>query len=94
VLWTLGAVVLFPDALDPWVAQSGPFTRLAGTWIALAAAVMTALGLLAIAVQARRAYHERRGSNAPERESTARIPATKRTVVKDPNRRRPLKKWL
>jgi hypothetical protein len=55
LLWTLGAVVLYPGVVDPWVDQAGPFSRLTGTWIALAAAVMTALGLFAIAVNNRRA---------------------------------------
>jgi hypothetical protein len=53
VLWTLGAVVLFPGQLDPWVGNAGPFTRLAGTWIALAAAIMTAIGLAAVAARTR-----------------------------------------
>ncbi len=42
VLWVLGAVVLFPGLDAP------PFERLAGTWVAAAAAAVTALGLLAL----------------------------------------------
>jgi hypothetical protein len=54
VLWTLGTVVLFPGVLDPWVDQAGPFTRLAGTWVAAIATAVTAGALLLIAARSRR----------------------------------------
>jgi hypothetical protein len=53
ILWVLGAVVLFPGVLDPWVDEAGPFTRLGGTWVAAIAAGVTAAALLALAGQAR-----------------------------------------
>jgi hypothetical protein len=55
VLWVLGTVVLYPGVVDPWLDQDGPFTRLAGTWLAAAAAVVTAAGLVGLALAGRSA---------------------------------------
>ena len=52
ILWVLGTVVLYPGVLDPWVDEAGPFTRLAGTWVAATATGVTAAALLALARQA------------------------------------------
>jgi hypothetical protein len=53
VLWILGTVVLSPGVTDPWVDEAGPFTRLAGTWVAAIATAITAGALLVIAARVR-----------------------------------------
>jgi hypothetical protein len=52
------------DAVFP-TDQAGPFSRLTGTWIALAAAVMTTLGLFAIAVRTHRVGTTARDAGVP-----------------------------
>jgi hypothetical protein len=58
-IWVVLFVLLFPGLLDPWVDIAGPFDLLAGAWVAAAAALVTALSLLALAWRSRRACRAR-----------------------------------
>jgi hypothetical protein len=65
-IWVVLFVLLFPGLLDPWVDVAGPFDLLAGAWVTTAAALVTALSLLALA------WHSHRALSSGEREAILR----------------------